>query len=160
MAGRISSPGRQKSTFGSMRFTWWHQVEIEKIGLQYYLTPPKFNSSPLKMHGWKTILLWDSVTFQGRLLLNFRWVRDGSIYFEIGFTYLEINNFCAVFLEMFVTFSFSHLTTFRSNASRTTCKCFGWAMLWYVEIRLSKSGFFCISISSVLFGHHFFPNKK
>ena len=36
------------------------------------LTPPKFNSSPLKNSGWKTILsYWVSVTFQGRLLLNF-----------------------------------------------------------------------------------------
>ena len=146
MAGRISSPGRQKSTFGSMRFTWRHQVEVEKIGLQYYLTPPKFNSSPLKMHGWKTILLWDSVTFQGRLLLNFRWVRDGSIYFEIGFTYLEINNFCAVFLEMFVTFSFS---TWFWLGDAVVCG----------DSPFKKRCFFCISISSVLFGRHFFPKK-
>ncbi len=31
------------------------------------MTPPKFNSSPLKNGGWKTILAyWVSVTFQGR----------------------------------------------------------------------------------------------
>ena len=31
------------------------------------MTPPKFNSSPLKNGGWKTILsYWVSVTFQGR----------------------------------------------------------------------------------------------
>ena len=30
------------------------------------VTLPKFNSSPLKMHGWKTSSFWVPVTFQGR----------------------------------------------------------------------------------------------
>ena len=38
-------------------------------------TPRKFNSSPLKNDGWKTILsFWVSAYFQGLLLLNFRGV--------------------------------------------------------------------------------------
>ncbi len=39
----------------------WYQVRVEDK-----TTPPKFNSSPLKNAGWKTILsYWVSVTFQG-----------------------------------------------------------------------------------------------
>ena len=41
-----------------------------KVALMHVVekhTPPKFNSSPLKNAGWKTILsYWVSVTFQGR----------------------------------------------------------------------------------------------
>ena len=33
-------------------------------------TPPKFNSSPLKNDGWKTISYWVSETFQGLLLME------------------------------------------------------------------------------------------
>ena len=33
-------------------------------------TPPKFNSSPLKNDGWRTISYWVSETFQGLLLME------------------------------------------------------------------------------------------
>ena len=33
--------------------------------IQQVFTPPKFNSSPLKIHGWKTTFLFGNVTFQG-----------------------------------------------------------------------------------------------
>ena len=44
---------------------------------QIKVTPLKLNSSPLKNGGWKTILSsWGPVTFQGRLLLSFRGVKQ------------------------------------------------------------------------------------
>ena len=40
---------------------------INLLDLELSLTPLKFNSSPLKIGGWKTILAyWGPVTFQGR----------------------------------------------------------------------------------------------
>ena len=44
----------------------------------FLYTPPKFNSSPLKMDGWKTSLsYWVSVTFQGRTVK----LREGNWWF-------------------------------------------------------------------------------
>ena len=58
------------------RFLGLSQEEFFKhlleVGLFWEVTPPEFNSSPLKKDAWKTILsYWVSVTFQGLLLLNF-----------------------------------------------------------------------------------------
>ena len=63
---------------------------------------PKFNSVPLKNDGWKTSLsYWVSVTFQGRLLFNFRGggiryigisLPIGSMYGSGVFTYIYTKN--------------------------------------------------------------------
>ena len=70
-------------------------AEDDSCHLQHTSTPPKFNSSPLKNGGWKTILsYWVSVTFQGLLLLNFG--RVGSVG--------QIHFLCTV-LVIYLTFS-------------------------------------------------------
>ena len=67
---------------------------VLKFCTRLCITSPKFNSSPLKMDGWKTSFsFWVWVTFQGKnSLLNFRWVsgfvnstfpRDSCNYTEL-----------------------------------------------------------------------------
>ena len=49
------------------------------IPLEMELTPPKFDSSPLKNDGWKMILSFWDVKFSGAMLVLGRVIRLGKV---------------------------------------------------------------------------------